>query len=145
MKTQTRPLFLYIGAITSGTIVVTVLLVLVCSILNFDFKSAVCVYLYGIGGYISKTLIFSLSYLFLHKQNFLTSKPIRTSIALMPFILFLVWYVILIVFQIDSLYYDLIFGYSARLPHFFIQLLAVLIVSIRTTILLNKRHKTSNQ
>lgn len=142
MKTKTRPLLLYFGTTITGTIILTTLLIFVCTILYFDNKSANCVYLYGIGGYIIKTLIFSLTYLFLYKQRFLTSKPIRTTIAWSPFFLFFLWYLVLIVFQIDSLYFDLSFGYSASFPHFYAQLLSVLIVSMATAIRLNRRHKT---
>jgi hypothetical protein len=141
MKTKTRPLLLYFSTVTFGTIILTTLLIFVCTIFHFDHKSAICVYLYGIGGYIIKTLIFSLTYLLLYKESYLTSKPLSTTIAWMPFILFFMWYLVLIVFQIDALYFDLSFGYIARFPHFYAQLLAVLIVSMTIAIRLNRRHK----
>jgi hypothetical protein len=145
MKKQTRPLLLYLGTTTLGTLIVTALLIFVCTKFNFDPKSAICVYLYGIGGYLVKTSIFTLTYLLLFKKSFLTSKAIRTSIAWTPFILFFLWYLALIVFQVESLYFDLSFGYIARFPHFYFQLFAVLLMSILTAVRLNRRHRPEIQ
>jgi hypothetical protein len=145
MKKQTRPLLLYIGATTLGTFIVTALLIFVCTKLNFDSKSAICVYLYGIGGYIVKTSIFTLTYLLLFKKSFLTSKAIRTSMAWTPFILFFLWYLTLIVFQVESLYFDLSFGYIVQFPHFYFQLFTVLLMCILTTVRLNRRYRQEIQ
>jgi hypothetical protein len=145
MKQQTRPLLLYLGTTILGTLIVIVLLILVCTKLHFDHKSAICVYLYGIGGYVIKTFVFSLTYLLLFKKRFLTSKTRRTIIAWTPFILFFIWYLSLIVFKIESLYFDLSFGYIARFPHFYVQLFAVLLMCILTAVRLNRRNRPETQ
>ena len=144
MKKNTNPFLLYLGVTTSGSLLTLIILVTICSLLNFDSKSAICVCYYGVQGYILKTIIFSITYLFLYNKNLLTNKPIRTLIALTPFILFFIWYLFIIVFQVDYFFTDISFGYIYRFPHFYAQLLAVLIISIITAVKLNRRYKSGD-
>ena len=117
------------------------LLVLICNLLNFDNKSAICVYLYGIGWYIKKGVLFFSPLLMISRKKILKSKLKRTFLFLSPFLLYLIWFTSIMVFEIESLYPDLSFGYIKRYPHFFIQLLSTLIISLISLFRLNMKIK----
>lgn len=145
MKKNTNPFFLYLGVTISGSVLTLIILVTICSLLNFDSKSAICVYYYGVKGYILKTIIFSITYLLFYNKSFLTNKLVRTLIALAPFILFFIWYLFVIIFQAEYFFTDISFGYLYSFPHFYAQLLSVLLLSIITAVKLNRRHRIENK
>lgn len=138
---KTNPLTLYLWTLLIGTVIITFLLIFVCTIFHFDRKSAICVYLYGIPGYCIKTVIFTLSYFLLYRQSIMDNKAKRTLVIWTPFILFFFWFLLIIVFQIESLYTDLSFGYISRFPHFYAQLLTTLVPCTVTAIRINRRHR----
>ncbi len=135
-----NPFALYLWTIFLGILINTSLLISVCTVFHFDRKSAICVYLYGIPGYCIKTVIFTLSYLLLYRQSIMYNKAKRTLVIWLPFILFFFWFLSIIVFQIESLYTDLSFGYISRFPHFYAQLLTTLALCTVTAIRINRRH-----
>lgn len=141
---KTQPLLLYLSVTTIGTIVVASLLMFICNLYNFDGKSLMCVNLYGISGYTVKTFVFSLVYLLLYISKFWTHKTIRTIIIWTPFILFVLWYTILISFEIESLYFDISFGYLMTYPHFQVQLLVAFLMSLFVYLWLQVRYKSSH-
>lgn len=120
----------------SGSVFNTLLLILICNGLGFDHKSSVCVYLYGIPGFIIKSLVFFLPYWILYHTCKTNSNILNKLLIWLPLILFMIWYSIIIQFQIESLYTDLAFGYIARLPHFIVQLFSALIICIITTFII---------
>lgn len=125
---STNPIILYIITYLLSLTFDWLALTLVCS--NFDRKSAICVYMYGVGGFIIKGLLFFLPLLLLYKKSWLHSTVKRTLIFLSPFLIFLFWFTMIIVFEIEYLYLDLSFGYIYHFPHFIIQLLSSLLVPL---------------
>lgn len=130
-----NPIKLYFTTYLYSTILNALLLIGICNFLGFDRKSAICVYLYGIGGFVSTGIIFFTPLLLFFKSSWQKSIIIRRLIFILPSILFLIWFLSIIVFKIQSLYPYLSYGYISRLPHFYIQILS----SITISILLYKR------
>jgi len=136
-----QPTQTYLKTFLISIILDCLLLVLICNALGFDRKSAICIYLYGIGGFILKGIIFFTPLFLIRKQSILGSKPKRFLLFLSPFLLFLTWYILIIIFQIELLYPDLSFGYISRFPHFYIQLLSVLTIPLTILWRTNKKIK----
>ncbi len=136
---MSKILKLYLSAVFLGTITNAILIFGFLKTLKFGYKSAVSVYIYSIPGYFIKSLIFSsIIFLFLRKR-FLVKKLTRNIILWSPLILFATWYTLIIVFKIESLYVDLSFGYTARFPHFIVQLLSCIIITV-SSLLFVKKH-----
>jgi hypothetical protein len=140
---EIKPIQIYLKTFLTSLILDWLLLLSICNALGFDRKSAICVYLYGIGGFLLKGIVFFTPLLFIRKQIFLDSKPKRVLLFLSPFLLFLVWFVLIIIFRIELLYPDLSFGYISRFPHFYIQLLSALIIPLIILWRTNKKIKTN--
>ena len=134
-----NPLILYLSTVFFGILINTSLIVFACKELNFDRKSEICVYLYAIPGYIIKTFIFTLPYLLLFNQSIFANHFKRNLIMWIPFLLFIFWFSTIIIFQIESLFTDISFGYFSSLPHFYVQLFTTLILCLITTIRVNRK------
>lgn len=140
-----KPVLIYLKTFLFSLMFDWLLLVFICNYLGFDRKSATCVYLYGIGGFILKGIIFFLPILFISQNSILNSKTKRAFLFLSPFFIFLTWFVIIILFQIESLYTELSFGYIYHFPHFYIQLFASLVIPLIILLITNKKLKSINQ
>lgn len=141
----TNPFLLYISTYLLSLIFDWLALILICS--NFDRKSAMCIYLYGIGGFIVKGLVFFLPLLLFYKKSWLHSAVIRTIIFFFPFLIFLTWFATIIIFEIEYLYLDLSFGYIYHFPHFIIQLLSSFVVPLCILVMVSiklRRQKANN-
>jgi len=131
LKLYTKVLFL-------GTLTNIVLIVSFLKTLGFGYKSEISVYIYSIPSYFIKSIIFSLPLFLLLKETILDNKLKRNLILWIPFLLFLFWFGIIIAFRIEFLYPDLSYGYTSRFPHFFIQLLSCLIITISSIFQIRK-------
>lgn len=131
-----NPFRLYLIAFSLGSILNLTLLVIVCT--NFDSKSAICVYLYGGMGYFVKSFICSFVYFLFHNKDNLENTVKRRLILWSPAALFLLWFFMVIFFQIEDFYTDISYGYIMRFPHFFIQFLSILIVCTAMSIYVKK-------
>ncbi len=125
-----KVLRLYLSVVFFGTLANAILIFGFLQTLNFGYKSAVSIYIFSIPGYLLKSLMFSTILFLLLKKRFLENKVARRMILLTPLLLFILWYTLIILFKIESLYVDLSFGYTSRFPHFYIQLLTVIIITI---------------
>jgi len=139
MTHSVRPYSIYFTRLFLATIIDAFILILICTSLSFDYKSAMCVYLYGIGGLLLKGIIFLTPFMFLQNASILSSRLYRTILILSPFVLFVLWYVWLILFQIESLYVDVSFGYISRFPHFIVQIFSILLICIFTLVRVNRK------
>ncbi len=135
---MSKILKLYLSVVFLGTITNAILIFGFLKILKFGYKSAISVYIYSIPGYFIKSLIFSSIIFLLFRKRYLENKFIRNIILWSPLILFVTWYTLIIVFKIESLYVDLSFGYTARFPHFIIQLLSCIIVTVSSLLFIKK-------
>jgi hypothetical protein len=133
-----NPFQLYLIAFFGGVILNFILLIIVCNSFHFDSKSAICVYLYGGMGYLVKSFICSFAYFLFYNQDNLENIARRRLILWSPAILFLLWFFMVIFLQIEDFYTDISFGYIMRFPHFFIQLLSILIACTATSIYVKK-------
>jgi hypothetical protein len=133
-----NPFLLYLIAFFLGSILNFVLLIIVCNSFNFDSKSAICVYLYGGMGYVVKSFICSCVYFLFYNQGNFENTIKRRLILWSPAILFFLWFFMVIFFQIEDFYTDISYGYIMRFPHFFIQLLSILIVCTTMRIYVKK-------
>lgn len=134
---------LYFSVLFLGTVTNIILIVAILKTLGFGYKSAISVYIYSIPGYFIKSIIFSLP-LFLLLNNSIFEKKLKRNITLLiPFLLFLFWFGTIIVFRIESLHTELSYGYISRFPHFLVQLLSCLIITISSIYRLGKIAKNS--
>lgn len=139
MKQQElKPLKLYLISLLGGFTLMLILLILVCSLLSFDAKSAVSLYFFGGLGYLLKAIIFFAPYFLLYKQNLQENPKQRKLVIWVPFILFLIWYFIVVSFEIDILIPDVSYGYIMRFPHFVLQIFATLIICTGISIKVNR-------
>lgn len=129
---------LYFSVLFLGTLTNIILIVAILKTLGFGYKSEISVYIYSIPGYFIKSIIFSLP-LFLLLNNSVFEKKVKRNITLwIPFLLFLLWFLTIIVFRIESLHTELSYGYTSRFPHFLVQLLSCLIITISSIYRLGK-------
>jgi hypothetical protein len=140
-ETQIKSIRIYLKSVLTSILINTLFLAVVCTTLQFDAKSAVCLYLFGGLGYAIKAFLFFLPYLLFIKDTNFEVKPTRLLIIWMPFFLYFFWFFIIILFQIESLMPDLSYGYIMRFPHFYLQIISTLVVCITTTIQLKKLAK----
>ena len=134
-----RPYSIYFTRLLMATVIDAFILIIICMSLSFDYKSAICVYLYGIGGLFLKGIIFLTPFIFLQNESIIYSRLYRTIFILSPFALFMFWYLWVILFQIEGLYVDVSFGYISRFPHFIVQLFSILLICIFTLIRVNRK------
>jgi hypothetical protein len=139
--TTAKPSTYYLIAWLVGSIVTAVFLILICNHYNFDNKSSICVYAYGFFGFFIKGMIFFLPYLILFRDVRKNSILLNAILIWLPFTLFMLWYFMIIQFQIESLYADIEFGYISRFPHFIIQLLTSFGACAATTIVVIRKRK----
>jgi hypothetical protein len=125
-----NPFLIYIKTYLISLILVWLLLVLICNALGFDPKSSFCVYLYGVGGFLFKGILFYSPLLLLNNIKWTGSTLKLAVIFLLPLFIFIMWFISIIVFEIEVLYPDLSFGYIHRFPHFYVQLFSTLTVSL---------------
>lgn len=132
-----KPFKIYALAFLLSAIANFILLIFLCSLINFDSKSAILIQVFGTFGYFIKAMLFYLMYLFLFNTDIRESYAYRTTILLSPFFLFLLWYGFVILFQIEAFFTDISFGYLYHFPHFLVQLFTALVTCITTTIVVN--------
>lgn len=129
MTFNLKPFRLYVSSFLLAILINSLLDWLIC--LNFDRKSAICIYLYGGLGFALKAPLFFLPYLLLKTEM---KRGIQVLICWVPFLLFFIWFFLITFFQIESLYTELEFGYIMRFPHCILQLLSALICCIITMV-----------
>ena len=114
------------------------MIVAILKTLGFGYKSEISVYIYSIPGYFIKSIIFSLPLFLLLNKSVFENKLKRNITLWIPFLLFLFLFGTIIAFRIESLYTELSYGYTSRFPHFLIQLLSCLIITISSIYRLRK-------
>jgi hypothetical protein len=121
---------LYKKSVLYGFILNAVLLVICCTIFNFDRTSMLSLYAIVIPSYLLKSVLFYTPFLLFKQEKFLNSNLMRTLLVWIPFMLFFFWFSIITQFQIKGLLFDLSFGYLMYFPHFYLQLLSTFIISL---------------
>lgn len=134
---------LYFSVLFFGTLTNAILIVGILKTLRFGYKSEISVYIYSIPGYFIKSIIFSLILFFLLKNSVYENKLKRNITLWSPFLLFLFWFGAIKAFRIESLHTELSYGYTTRFPHFLIQLLSCLIITISSIYQLEKTRRDS--
>jgi hypothetical protein len=122
-----QPLKLYLTSVLIGFLLDLSLITAVCFVFDFQSKSAISLLAIGSTHYLFKALFFFAVYL-----RFPDSSQKKTLIIWAPLIFFTAWFIIIIVFRIDSLSHDISYGYTQRFPHFLLQLLATLLTCLYT-------------
>ena len=135
MSSKKLYLFSWIG----GSILNAFLLILICSLLGFNSKSAICVYIYGIPGFFLKGSIAFTPYILLYQNKSTINKCVKVIIAFVPLLLFILWHSAIMIFQIERFYIDLEFGYTSRLPHFIVQVFTTLVICLTIGILITRK------
>lgn len=133
-----KPTILYFNSFFVGLLLMTIFLILVCKTLNFDYKSAISVCLFGTLGYTFKSVLFFLPYFFFYNRAYIENTITRRLIIWSPFMLFSLWYLMIMIFEIEILLPDVSYGYLMRFPHFYLQLMTVFLICIWTLIKFNK-------
>lgn len=139
-----KPSKLYFSSFFAGLVIMIILLILVCTSFNFDYKSAASVYFVSGIGYTLKSAIFFLPYFKFYDQDNIDSRHIRRLIIWSPLILFVLWFFVIIFFEISFLIPDISYGYIMRFPHFYLQLLTVILICIWTVIKFNRNPENNN-
>jgi hypothetical protein len=130
---------LYLRASIFGSILNFILFIIIINLLNFDGKSAICIYSRGIPNYFIKSIFFFLIYLVFSAEEKFENKTTRNVIIFTPLILTILWYLSIISFNLSNFYTDISFGYLYHFPHFYIQILTMLITCITTFFLYRKK------
>lgn len=141
MTSRLKPFKLYLISFLLAVLINSFLVWLVC--IDFDSKSAICIYFYGGFGFAVKAPFFFLPYLFLKQEM---KKGLQLFICWIPAIIFFLWFRSITFFQIESLYTELEFGYLMRFPHALLQLLSALIccfIAMVRVLLLRKKMSAS--
>jgi len=139
---MSKILRLYLSVLFLGTLTNMILIIAVLKTIGFGYKSEISLYIYSIPGYFIKSLIFSLTLFILLKNDIIENKFKRNLTLWTPFLLFLFWFGGIITFRIESLHTELSYGYTSRFPHFLVQLLSCLIISISSIYYLKKNNST---
>jgi hypothetical protein len=134
---------LYFSVLFLGTLTNIILIVAALKTLGYGYKSEISVYIYSIPGYFIKSIIFSLILFLLFKNSVFENRLKRNITLWIPFLLFLFWFGAIMIFKIDSLHTELSYGYTYRFPHFLVQLLSSLIITISSIYQLGKISKNS--
>jgi hypothetical protein len=129
---------LYKKSVFYAFLINVILLVICCTLFNFDRKSMLSLYAIGIPSYLIKSVFFFTPFLLFKQEKFLHNSFMRTLLVWVPFMLFFFWFSIIMQFQINGLLFDLSFGYLMRFPHFYLQLLSTFIISIFAIIQIHK-------
>jgi hypothetical protein len=129
MQSQ-KPTRFYSSSLLLAILINSLLDWFVCSTFDFDTKSAMCIYLWGGGGFAFKATLFFLPYLFLKNDPDPNSEVLQVVICCVPFLLFFSWFFLIVIFDIKSLFFEIEFGYIMRFPHCLLQLLSTFICCI---------------
>jgi len=119
-----------------GIVINFSLIITIVKGLNFEVKSTVSVASWSFIGYFIKTWIFTTPILKMKKFNYKKGFKYKILYSLFPFIFMILWFGAIVLFRIDSLYFDFSFGYFQRYPHGLIQILTMFIMSLLSIIIL---------
>jgi hypothetical protein len=133
-----KPFRLYTLTVLLSSLLNMILLIIVCNALQFDYKSAICVYLFGVTGFFVKAALFFLLYFLFYDEDYVYEKIKRRIIIWAPALMFFLWFFAIIFFQMESFFTDISYGYLSRLPHFYFQLISVLITCLVVGFYANK-------
>jgi hypothetical protein len=125
---------LYLAAFFGSSVLNSLLLVLLCTILSLDGKSEIIIFMFGTAGYFIKAIFCFLPYRLLNHPEYLDNRLRRNLVLWSPLILYACWFLMVILFQMETFYTDLSFGYLVHFPHFLVQLTSVLIACIVATL-----------
>lgn len=135
-----KPIRLYLKSVMIGFAIDLVLLMLVGEFVTFKTDKSENLFWIGISFYLSKAIVFFAAYLLFFNAPVLKNNGKRNLIIYTPFILFLLWFTFLILFQVEDMYGDLSYGSLQRFPHFYLQLLATFLACIIIQLQLNKKY-----
>jgi hypothetical protein len=105
-----------------------------------DLEKLITTVIYSSIFFAIKISLFSLTYLLLNKDFIHNSKKYEIIFtAMSPFLFFIFYYFIIIVFKIKSLQNDINLSFINYYPHSLIQIFSSLILSLATTLYINKK------
>lgn len=123
-------------------IALNLLLVLIPLILfQFEYKSFVSVLIWSIIGYSVKTWILTLPLIGITKNTNSLEFKYKIIRAFNPFFFMVLWFSLILILNIQSLFFDFSFGYTQRFPHGLVQLLTMFFVCVLNAISLNNIRK----
>jgi hypothetical protein len=129
----------YILSIIIGSIFNILLLIIVLNYFGFTGKSLIALFYISIRGYFYKSVIFFLPFFYLNADFSSRSKFQQILILFSPFLLYLMWFGFILLFQIESLFYEISYGYTDLFPHFYTQLITTLMICLLISYRANNR------
>lgn len=120
----------YLSSIFLSNLLFCTMLVGLLEYFGFEGKSYLALLLAGIIGMFFKSLLFFLPFYKMERK--VRNYRMLAQLCFVPFAIYLIWFFTIILFEIEPLYFDVSFGHTARAPHFYLQLFAVLATGIFT-------------
>jgi hypothetical protein len=120
----------YVGSVIIGSILNIFLLTIILNYFGFSGKSLIALFYISIRGFFYKSIIFFLPFFFLNTDFLVRPKFQKETILLLPFLLFVVWFSLIIVLQIEDLSYEISYGYTDQFPYFFVQTITTFLVCL---------------
>ena len=137
-----KGLKLYFSFFILGSLINGILSIMLVYILDVNSKSSITIAGASIVGYTVKAFLFGLLLLLINRSDIFVTNRHKKLILWSPFISFVLWYVLIFVFQIERFASDVSFGYTARFPHFYIQLLSCLLTTTMIVNYLKRKDKS---
>jgi hypothetical protein len=130
----------YLASIVLGSMLnILLLIVIVIYFFGFGGKSAAALMYMSVTGYFFKSIIFFLPFFYLNSD--FISRYQRNFIIFSPFLLYIIWFCFIIIFEIESLSQEISYGYTDRFPHFYLQLLSTLLICLLIRQRVNRRYR----
>jgi hypothetical protein len=115
-----------------GLVLNLIILFSVCQYFSFDTKSAISIYVASAFGYFSKSVLFILLFiLFNYVVKIIDAKY---WFVFAPTMFFATCFLIVKLFSIEGLYFDLSAGYFSYVPHYISQLITTLLSGVILTV-----------
>jgi hypothetical protein len=130
---------LYFAAFLGSSLLNVLLLILLCTFLPLDSKTEIIIFIYGSMGYFIKSIFCFLPYRRLNDPETFDNHLQRNFILWTPLILYVCWFLSIILFQIETFYTDVSFGYLVHFPHYLVQLTSALIACIIATLYVRRK------
>jgi hypothetical protein len=130
----------YLASIVLGSMLnIFLLIVIVINYFGFGGKSAAALMYMSVTGYFIKSIIVFFPFFYLNAD--FISRSQRNLIIFSPFLLSIIWFCFIIIFNIESLSQEISYGYTDRFPHFYLQLLSTLLICLLIRQRVNKRYR----
>jgi hypothetical protein len=137
MTKAIKPFSLYLKSVVTGLLINFILIVMASKLISF---SSATLYFVGSVFYSGKAIVFFSVYFLFFYGPVVNSAGKRNLIIYTPFLLFLLWFTFLILFEMKGLYADISYGTIERFPHFYLQLAATFLACVVLQLRMDKRY-----